>query len=222
MSGQLKRDDWVPTEAFYSEVLKTGFNLTLSSSPLSSSVLSSVKTIVELDGTDPSIVKYHNYLKIAIHICLKSPLGSPKLGSPHLHAVNTLMNIPCLNPDIWFPRNDYTFLNQLLDIFEESFKIMAPEKDSDVPDEEEIFGSSPDQALIPICLLLKKLTIIPDARKIIKDRLLPSNIDRTKPLTEGPLLTAVLIRAMASVRLHQTKDFMCDLLVSCFEDNGSF
>jgi Guanine nucleotide exchange factor synembryn len=192
----------------------------LTTSPLSGSFLSSVKTIVELDSADPAVTKYHNYLKTAIQICLTSPLGHPKLAPPHLHAVNTLMNIPCVNPDIWFPQNDFAFLGQLLQIFEESFKIMAPEKDSDAPDEEEIFGSTPDQALIPICLLLKKLTIIPDARKKIKDRILPSNIDRTKPLSEGPMLTAALFRAMTSVRLHQTKDFMCDLMVSCFEDNG--
>ncbi|KAJ3351730.1 hypothetical protein HDU91_006091 [Kappamyces sp. JEL0680] len=219
LSGEWEENEWITNMAMINELIKTAFNLTLSTSPLSVSLFTSSKTIVELDSSDPSVQKYVRLLKAINNVCTAVPLGSPAMSAPHLHAVNSLMNFPVLDPAVWFPNGDHAVLAVLLDIFEQSFGAACPEKSQDAPDEE-LFGSPVDQALIPICLLLKKLTIIPSARLMIKKRLMPNNIDRTKHLNEGPHLTAVLIRAMTNVVLSQTRDFLGDLLLACYEDNG--
>ncbi|KAJ3305859.1 hypothetical protein HDV03_000968 [Kappamyces sp. JEL0829] len=218
LSGEWEENEWITNMAMINELIKTAFNLTLSTSPLSVSLFTSSKTIVELDSSDPSVQKYVRLLKAINSVCTAVPLGSPAMSAPHLHAVNSLMNFPVLDPAVWFPNGDHAVLAILLDIFEQSFGAACPEKSQDAPDEE-LFGSPVDQALIPICLLLKKLTIIPSARLMIKKRLMPNNIDRTKHLNEGPHLTAVLIRAMTNVVLSQTRDFLGDLLLACYEDN---
>lgn len=217
----MKAEDWITKEIFNNEALKTGFNLTLSTSPLSTSMFSPEKAIVELDGNDPDTIKYHQYLSAVVRVCVMTKLKTPAMSGLHQHGINTMMNLPCINPDIWFPKDDYSILNVLLDIFDESFRALSIPNDDHSIDEENIYGTTMDQALIPLCILLKKLTIIPEARERIKKRIMPVDIDRTKHLNEGKSLTAALIRSMTSIRLNQTKDFMCELMVACCEGNGT-
>ncbi len=220
LSNEWENEDWISNATLAAEVVKTSFNLTVSCSPMvSTSIFGSSNTMVELDSSDPSAHKYVRLLKGVIQLMVTIPLGTPAMSPPHIHAINTLMNIPVLDTDVWFPNQDYSILKILLDVFEESIKTMAPRKSSDEPDET-LYGSPIDQVLIPLCLLLKKLTIIPPARLIIKKRLLPNNLDRTRFLNEGPHVTAAMIRAMTNVSLTQTRDFLGDVVSACFEDNS--
>ena len=203
-----------------SECVKTGFNVTVGSSPLAVSMFSTKKTIVELTPNDEYSKKFYSFLSSIISVFVESSLSSPPLLSPHGHIINTMMNIPVVDPTVWFPEGDYKFLDILLDIFEQSFKDVAPEGDGKCPDV--YCDSQVDQALIPMCVLLQKLTVIPEALKKIKCRLLPANINRKKNLGEGTHLTAALIRTMTSVHLSQTRDFMCELMLACFDGDGMF
>lgn len=141
------------------------------------------------------------------------------MSSPHIHGINALMNNPCFDSSLWFPEGDYRILEVLLNIFEDSITRICPGVGQGP--EDKIFGSAVDQSLIPISILLKKLTFTDEARQIMRQRLMPADIDRTKHINEGPSVTAALIRSIADIRLSQTRDFICELMISLCEENSN-
>ena len=191
--------------------------MTIGSSPLAGSMN---ETIIK-SSNDEAAKKFYRYLTSIIQIFLETKLNSPPLLSPHSHIINTMMNIPIVDPLVWFPNDDYTLLDNLLQIFEKSFKDIAPEGEG-----KSLVGTycdSPvDQALIPLCVLLKKLALVPEVLARIKKRLVPPSIDRTKNLAEGSHLTAALIRTMTSITLYQTRDILGELILVCFDGNSNF
>jgi Guanine nucleotide exchange factor synembryn len=161
---------------------------------------------------------YGEYLAQILQVLISVPLKNPPLSSPHSDIINTLMNIPVIDETLYFPENSMKALEVLLEIFSKSFQFIASEKD--IPDD--VFQAPNDQALIPLCIVLKKLAANSEAKAIMKSVMVPPNIDRTRNLTIGPGLTAALVRAMTSAYLSQTRSFLGELLLSLFDDSGTF
>jgi hypothetical protein len=120
---------------------------------------------------------------------------------------------------VWFPNQDLTLVQLLLDIFEECFRAMAPEGEFH---EEEMFGSPIDQACIPLLMVMKKLAQFKPARVMMRNMIMPADIDRTRPLTEGKTLSAAVIRSLSSILLSQTRDFVCELMIDLCDGDRMF
>jgi hypothetical protein len=142
------------------------------------------------------------------------------MGPPHLHMINCLVNFP-FDPfsHLWLPNGDLAFPKLILQILKDTVQVVAPEKGEEDLDET-VFGYPIDQCLLMTLILLKKVSLNNEAREFIRNEMMPADIDRTKPLNQGPSFTAGLVRVMTSVRLLQTRDFLCDLLVSLCGGNS--
>jgi hypothetical protein len=142
------------------------------------------------------------------------------MSASHSSAINALVNFP-FDPlvDIWFPNGELTLVHVLIDILKDSLYLVVPENNDDKI-EDNMFGYPIDQCLLMLLMLLKKLSIEEKAKQFIKEQMMPANIDRSKPLTIGPSFTAGLVRVMNSIHLSQTRDFLCDLMVTLCDGNS--
>ncbi|KAJ2995355.1 hypothetical protein HDV02_000857 [Globomyces sp. JEL0801] len=220
--GKYTDEDWISSENCINEILKASFNLTLKFSSIQSSSFFGVsqKTMVETENIDTDIYSFRELLSEIVISFVSSKLQVPTMSPPHSHAINTLMNFQCLEfEDQWFPNGDYKIIEMLLDIFEDCLRIMCPEE-SRTFENDMIFGTEVDQALAPLLILMKKLTVNPQARLLMKKRLMPKSIDRTKELTKGSSLTAHWIRSLSDVCLSQTRDFMCEFMIALCDNNS--
>lgn len=147
-----------------------------------------------------------------IKLGTKSSFTLPGISPPHGQIINALLNFP-FEPfvDLWFPENSTAYLDTLSSIFEGLMLHLVPLGQE--PLEETVFGGSIDELIIPIVLVLTKMAGHPLAQTIMKAKFMPNDIDRTKPLVELASVTGALVRSMSSIRLHQTKDLICELLV---------
>lgn len=209
-------EDWISKDMLIAECLKTGFNITIGSSPLAVSLIPS--PIESPSASDNTL--YHNYLKSIVKVCNYTHIANPGgLSGIHDHAINAIMNVPTSSADIWFSEGNLKIIAVFLDIFESCLKEMVPSEPIEPP--KTIFNKPFDQALIPLCIVMKRLASIPgESRSTIKARLAPSNIDRTKKLTDGNELTAFIFRAITSIALTETRNFICDVLLTCFDENS--
>ncbi|RGB33087.1 guanine nucleotide exchange factor [Rhizophagus diaphanus] len=178
--------------------------------------------------------KFEKLLLPILNILLKVPKSTPlPLSPPHSHAIHALLNFP-IEPykSLWFPpssskKEQYRVCFDLIDMFK-SMIYMAVKND---PDKENAAAGGAsnnnldfDEIITPLVVLLRKLADDDDYAKIlIKEELLPDNIDRSKPLEKGDSFSARLIGLMTSVMLPHLKDSISELLfILCNQDANLF
>jgi hypothetical protein len=154
-----------------------------------------------------------------VRLFVDTPLSTPSLSGHHSHVINALLNFPMHSlVHLWFPENDYRLLDKLMAVFEDTFQFLMPEGDE--PTDDEVFGSPVDEVCLPLILVLKKVAENPDCQKKMREQWLPANINRKQALTKGKSITACLIRSMSSIRFMQTRDLLCEMLLSLFNNDS--
>ncbi|CAG8513711.1 14176_t:CDS:2 [Acaulospora morrowiae] len=188
---------------------------------------------VERDGRLNEIQnssKFEKLLQPVIDVVLKIPPPSPlPLGPPHSHAIHALLNFPVApHKKIWFPpekkSQQYELLDQLLEILKSMiFTAIQGDPDSNI-DRNSKYGVDFDEVITPLVALLKKLAEEDELAKTMeRNRLLPDDVDRSKPLEKGDSISARLIRLMTSVMLPNLKDSVSELFfVLCDQDANVF
>ncbi|CAG8645180.1 3220_t:CDS:2 [Cetraspora pellucida] len=170
-------------------------------------------------------------LPVIIDIIKEIPPPSPlPLGPPHSHAIHALLNFPVVPyKSIWFPPEQKTQQYALLDKFLETLKTMIcivvkGDPDANIENGQKKYGINFDEVIPPLVALIRKLAEEDElARTITRNRLLPDDVDRSKPLEKGDSLSARLIRLMTSVMLPNLKDGISELLyVICDQDANLF
>ena len=194
------------------EILNISFNITVGIQK------SQFQKIMEISADERMNQKFSRMLKSLISLGIKSPVSLPGITPPHGQIINVLLNIP-FDPfvDMWFPNNSIEYLDKLLLLFESLIQHLVPVGKE--PMGETVFNSSIDELVIPITLVLTKMAGYPLSQERMKSRLMPMELERTKPLTELNSITGALVRAMSSIRLHQIKDIICDLLVKILSND---
>jgi hypothetical protein len=219
--GNVAPSSWVTNDMLINELLKITFNVTLDRSVITSSLFGTGIKLEEVED-GPEVKKFEFLLSEIIQTCLSVPLGNPSMGPPHLHAINSLVNFP-FHPfaNIWLANDKFTFPKLLLQILKDMIQVIAPETGEEDLDDN-YFGHPIDQCLLMTLILFKKLSVNENARTFLRNEMMPTDIDRTKPLNKGRSFTAGIVRVMTSVRLLHTRDFLCDLLVTLCDGNSSF
>ncbi|CAG8529841.1 1463_t:CDS:2 [Ambispora leptoticha] len=170
--------------------------------------------------------KFNKLLYPIIQIITKITLPSPlPLAPPHSHAIHALLNFPIEQcKSILFPpeppNEQYLLVEILLNIFQEMiFIAIKGDPDSDT-DHQTNYRVDFDEVITPLVVLLKKFCEEDQTAKAkIKNKLLPDDIDRSKPLEKGETLSARLIRLMTSIMFPNLRDNVSELLfVICNED----
>jgi hypothetical protein len=211
--------DWINEDAVVNEVLKLVFNVTLDRTRITSTLFNTKVTIEEVESGEET-KKFEQLLSEILTICITKPIGKPAMGPPHLHAINCLVNFPFDSlTHVWLPDSEMAVPKILVKILAETVQIVAPETGEEDLDET-IFGYPVDHCLLMTLILLKKIALNSSAKEYLKNEFMPHDIDRSKPLNKGTSFTAALVRVMTSVRLLQTRDFLCDLLVTLCDGNS--
>ncbi|KAG9285153.1 hypothetical protein G9A89_004368 [Geosiphon pyriformis] len=199
-----------------SEQLKLLFNLMLYDSQLS---LEEMGKNLDLDFKFETLLE--PVLRIITHIPPPSPLP---LAPPHSHAIHALLNFP-VEPykSMWFPpeKNDeqYILLDFLIETLDSMIYLADKSESDEVPEPESNKSVDFDEVITPLAALLKKLAEDGTVKLKLRSRLLPDNIDRSKPLVKGQTLNARLIRLLTSVMYPNLRDSVSELLyILCDED----
>ncbi|CAG8516367.1 1653_t:CDS:2 [Cetraspora pellucida] len=170
-------------------------------------------------------------LPVIIDVIKEIPPPSPlPLGPPHSHAIHALLNFPVVPyKSIWFPPEQKTQQYALLDKFLETLKTMIcivvkGDPDANIENGQKKYGVNFDEVIPPLVALIRKLAEEDElAKTIMRNRLLPDDVDRSKPLEKGDSLSARLIRLMTSVMLPNLKDGISEFLyMICDQDANLF
>lgn len=168
----------------------------------------------------PVVAKFERCLPPLLKILLDIPPEDPTnpLLPPHSHAVHALLNYP-VQPyaDSFFPKDRPSALpTTLAEILDKTLALGTALPD-DMP---QAFIDTVESSLPPLLVLLSRLSKGDEgARTLLKDLLLPDNIDRTKSLQKGPSLSARLIRCMSCAMMPNVMTLVSKLLfIICNED----
>ncbi|KNC97128.1 uncharacterized protein SPPG_07521 [Spizellomyces punctatus DAOM BR117] len=135
------------------------------------------------------------------------PLPTPPLSPPISHAIHTLLHFPT-HHDIWFPNDDYTLLRKFVDILEETVGVHG----EDAEEEVRVGGVLLDESCSPLVLVLVGVARGDvHARAVMRDWIMPNDIDRSQPLDKGTTLTARLIRYMTSITYPNLRQAVSEL-----------
>lgn len=201
------------------EILKVSFNLTVNQSGICGLFGKIVQVEEEDDG---EAAKYSKLLAELVHVSLSTPLGDPPMSAPHVHVINALMNFPAKPlKTVWMPNNSLAMIELLVEILHSSVKVMSPDNNPEYC-EDTVFGAPADQAIIPLLILLKKLAGIDDFKQYMLEKIMPKSLDRTKTLTKGTALPNCLIRCLTAVHLLNTRDFICELMITLCDNDSNF
>ncbi|CAG8507295.1 7958_t:CDS:2 [Paraglomus brasilianum] len=172
--------------------------------------------------------KFEKLLAPVLRVITELKQSGPfPMTPPHSHAVHALLNFPVAQyKKVWFPDNQkegesHLLIDKLVDMLKKMVFFIV-KGDPDDNNSGKSNGLDMDEAIAPFVVLLKKLAEDDyDARVMLKSKLLPDNIDRSKPLEKGESLTARLIRLMTSVMLPHLRDGVSELLFKLCDENAS-
>ncbi|KAJ3090267.1 hypothetical protein HK102_004283 [Quaeritorhiza haematococci] len=219
------------------EILKILFNLTIAAAP--NAVGGGLFGAGGNEGTNEEArvritEPCKGFIPLVISLLTQTPAPNPVLSPPYSHAVHALMNFPLSlswRQQLWFPQGDYAIVNRLLDLLEQTVKAAFPPKnqngdkksqDIDEGPEPRIGGVLLDEALPPLMLLLCSIgRDDKPARAIIRKRLMPEDIDRSKPLDKGDTIGARMIGFMTSITLINVRQTASELLLVCCDEDAN-
>ncbi|KAF9921922.1 hypothetical protein FBU30_008014 [Linnemannia zychae] len=165
--------------------------------------------------------RFQSLLPTIISIIITIPTSQPNpLEPPHSHAIHVLLNFPISASALLVTRSQQAMLlNVLLQILDDTLK-HSLNTDEEASTEGMSNGTELDEIVPPLVIVLTNIASSGrEARKVMKARLLPDDVDRSKPLDKGDSFSARLIRRMTSARFPQIKETVSQLLfVVCNED----
>ncbi|TPX63738.1 hypothetical protein SpCBS45565_g06397 [Spizellomyces sp. 'palustris'] len=142
-----------------------------------------------------------------LDLLLSYPLPTPPLSPPISHAIHTLLHFPTQH-DIWFPNDDYALLRKFVDILELTVGVHG----EDAEEEVRVGGILLDEMCSPLVLVLVGVARGDvRARAVMRDWIMPKDIDRSQPLDKGTTLTARLIRFMTSITYPNLRQAVSEL-----------
>ncbi|KAH9251194.1 hypothetical protein BASA81_010973 [Batrachochytrium salamandrivorans] len=235
-------EKWITETAATNEILKAAFNLSVPVSQLSGGnglptlfggPRSATDAVAASDDShrDELGQSFKALLRASIDVFIHTPATSASISPPHSHAINMMMNMPVTSlAETWFPCRDYTVVrtsvamlsSTLMDVFPR--KDVAVDEKDNVPDDHlaMIDGTDVDQALPPILILMRSWARGDEgARAVLKELLMPDDIDRSKPLGQGTTVTNYMIWLMTSVTMLQIRDCVSELLYAICKENVS-
>ncbi|KAF9131059.1 hypothetical protein BGW39_002320 [Mortierella sp. 14UC] len=149
------------------------------------------------------------------------PTSQPNpLEPPHSHAIHVLLNFPISASALLVTRSQQaTLLSVLLQILDDTLK-HSLNTDDEASTDGMSNGTELDEIVPPLVIVLTNIASAGgEARKAMKARLLPDDVDRSRPLEKGDSFSARLIRRLTSARFPQIKETVGQLLfVVCNED----
>ncbi|RIA98636.1 guanine nucleotide exchange factor [Glomus cerebriforme] len=214
------------------EQLKLLFNLMMNDPEVErDNLVQGERKSVEVSNKD-NVNKFENLLLPTLKILLKVPISTQlPLSPPHSHAIHALLNFP-IEPykSIWFPpslsskKEQYIICYNLIDTLKSIIYMVDPDKENVATGVVSKNDPDFDEIITPLVVLLRKIAEEDNNAKIlIREELLPDNIDRSKPLEKGNSLSARLIRLMTSVMLPHLKNNVSELLFAlCDQDANLF
>ncbi|KAI9193207.1 guanine nucleotide exchange factor [Polychytrium aggregatum] len=174
--------------------------------------------------------RYRGFFPGILKLFRATPISTTQpLAPPHNHIVHALMNYPVREEPWsreWFPvsaetnKTDYEAVVKLMDLLERMVTVAIPPRGRDDYDFDdgalELQGNKLDDVLPPVILVLTSVAKENHgARKLMRRRLMPEDIDRSKPLDRIETVTGRLIRFMTSISLPNVKvctgEFVCEL-----------
>ncbi|KAF9900367.1 hypothetical protein EC991_007441 [Linnemannia zychae] len=165
--------------------------------------------------------RFQSLLPTIISIIITIPTSQPNpLEPPHSHAIHVLLNFPISASALLVTRSQQaTLLSVLLQILDDTLK-HSLNTDDEASTDGMSNGTELDEIVPPLVIVLTNIASAGgEARKAMKARLLPDDVDRSRPLEKGDSFSARLIRRLTSARFPQIKETVGQLLfVVCNED----
>ncbi|OAQ23849.1 hypothetical protein K457DRAFT_1837006 [Linnemannia elongata AG-77] len=165
--------------------------------------------------------RFQSLLPTIISIIITIPTSQPNpLEPPHSHAIHVLLNFPISASALLVTRSQQaTLLSVLLQILDDTLK-HSLNTDDEASTDGMSNGTELDEIVPPLVIVLTNIASAGgEGRKAMKARLLPDDVDRSRPLEKGDTFSARLIRRMTSARFPQIKETVSQLLfVVCNED----
>ncbi|KAG0199859.1 hypothetical protein BGX28_006927 [Mortierella sp. GBA30] len=221
LKTQLARtpDDSMFTQSMVlSEALKYLFNLMIVDPKVerSAEVHLSEKEKAQATGT-----RFQSLLPTIVSILITIPPPTPNpLEPPHAHAIHVLLNFPISSSALLVTRSQQaTLLGVLLQILDDTLR-HSLNTDEEASTDGLSNGTELDEIVPPLIIVLTNIASAGgEGRAALKARMLPDDVDRTKPLDKGDSFSARLIRRMTSMRFPQIRETVNQLLfVVCDED----
>ncbi len=229
------------------EILKVIYNLSLRSAPelaapgspggtlFRSTSRLSVLTMDDRASREESRVRQcdgmKEFIPDLIELFHHAPLNKQPLSSPHTHIINALMNFPLSDEgwrkNLYFKDGDYRLVSTLLEILDITITTTFPPSVKSVDDlssRKQIGDVSVNEALSPLFALLFNIARFDTtARGMIRDKLMPEDLDRSKPLDEGSTLTNRLIQFLTCYAHENLKQLTSELsFMLCDENVNTF
>ncbi|KAI7823208.1 guanine nucleotide exchange factor [Gamsiella multidivaricata] len=201
-----------------SEALKYLFNLMI--------VDPKIERSDEAKFTDQEMIeatgkRFQSLLPTIVSILITIPPSSPNpLQPPHSHAIHVLLNFPISTSALLVTRSQQAeLLNVLTQILDDTLK-HSLNTDEEVSTDGLSNGTELDEIVPPLIIVLTNIASAGgEGKAFLKARLLPDDVDRSKPLEKGDSFSARLIRRMTSLRFPQIRETISQLLfVVCNED----
>ncbi|KAF9097346.1 hypothetical protein BGX29_008112 [Mortierella sp. GBA35] len=171
--------------------------------------------------TEASGRRFQSLLPTIISIIITIPTSQPNpLEPPHSHAIHVLLNFPISASALLVTRSQQaTLLSVLLQTLDDTLK-HSLNTDDEASTDGMSNGTELDEIVPPLVIVLTNIASAGgEGRKAMKARLLPDDVDRSRPLEKGDSFSARLIRRMTSARFPQIKETVSQLLfVVCNED----
>ncbi|KAJ3351178.1 Synembryn-B [Entophlyctis luteolus] len=181
---------------------------------------------------------YENLLPVLVDMITCIPVAEKDpLSAPHAFCINCLLNYPA-SPTFFLaclPNDNKDKIPDILcKILSLSLSLALPyDADRNPPlDQIEEAPTDPtipdyskkraNEIIPPVMLVLKELARSHDAlRKILRDKLAPDDIDRTKKLDSSDTVTSRLIKLLTSVSMENAKEAAGELLFALFDEDAS-
>jgi len=213
----------LPGEISYSivisEILKVLFNMMVNERKKDTDIQASAMITVDEDTAK----KYERFIPIIVQYFVKSEMPNPPLSPPYTHAIHALMNFPVKGfEQFFFPDGDYSIIDVLSNILEVTIKQSNISHSMENDDSVNINGVPADSVLPPLVILMTNLVADDvQARARLKERILPDDVDRSKPLNVGESIRASLIRLMTNTLLGNSRETISTLLYTLCDNNAN-
>ncbi|KAF9180601.1 hypothetical protein BGZ51_006081 [Haplosporangium sp. Z 767] len=165
--------------------------------------------------------RFQSLLPTIVSILITIPPPSPNpLEPPHSHAIHVLLNFPISTSALLVTRSQQAeLLNVLLQILDDTLK-HSLNTDEEASTDGLSNGTELDEIVPPLIIVLTNIASAGgEGKAALKARMLPDDVDRSKPLDKGNTFSARLIRRMTSMRFPQIRETVSQLLfVICDED----
>jgi len=214
----------LPGEISYSivisEVLKVLFNMMVNEKKNSTDIQNSANITVD----EEIAKKYERFIPLIVQYFVKSEMPNPPLSPPYTHAIHALMNFPVKGfESFFFPDGDYSLIDVLSNILEVTIKQSNISHSMENDDSATTINGVPADSILPPLVILMTNLVTDDtqARSKLKERILPSQFDRSKPLNVGESIRACLIRMMTNTLLGNSRETISTLLYTLCDSNAN-